>query len=244
MELHRSRWCVNGDAALFDALLGASTDPNTASPEGETALMTAARTGVPGAITALLARGADVNAKESTRGQTALMWAAGEGHAAAIKTLIAGGADINLRSAGGWTALLFAVREGQTGAVQALLDAGASVNDAQEPPAPSTRRSTTAANSGGAGAAAARPAGGPSALVLAVGSNHYELAAYLLDRGADPNAAAHGWTALHQITWMRKPVRAATTGPAGSGDMDGFELVRRLAAHGADLDARMTRRHR
>jgi hypothetical protein len=27
----------------------------------------------------------------------------------------------------------------------------------------------------------------------------------LVDRGADPNLAPNGWTALHQITWVRKP---------------------------------------
>jgi uncharacterized protein len=234
--------CVNGNAAMVEALLTASADPNTASPQGETVLMTAARTGVPGAITALVARGADVNAKETTRGQTALMWAAGEGHAHAVKALIAAGADVHARSSGGWTALLFAVREGQTGVVQALLDAGANVNDAQQPPPAAGGRRASGAG-GGAGAAAAPAAGGPSALVLAVGSNHYELAAHLLDRGADPNAAAQGWTALHQITWMRKPGQGSNgPGPAGSGNMDSLELVGRLAAHGADLNARMTRR--
>ena len=235
--------CVNGNAAMVETLLAASADPNTVSPQGETALMTAARTGVPGAIKALLARGATANAKETTRGQTALMWAAGEGHAAAIQALIAGGADIQARSTGGWTALLFAVREGQTAAVDALLDAGANVNDAQQPPATGGRRGAAPANAVAGGAAAAPPAGGPSALVLAVGSNHYELAAHLLDRGASPDAAAQGWTALHQITWMRKPGQGSNgPGPAGSGNMDSLELVRRLAARGADLNARMTRR--
>jgi ankyrin repeat protein len=71
---------------------------------------------------------------------------------------------------------------------------------------------------------------------------HYELAAYLLERGADPNAANEGWTVLHQITWVRKPSQVANAGPPGSGTMDSLELVRRLAARGADLNARMTRR--
>jgi uncharacterized protein len=230
--------CVNGSVAMVEKLLAASADPDTASPQGETALMTAARTGVPDAITAIITRGANVNAKEGTRGQTALMWAAGEGHAAAVKALIAGGANVHARSTGGWTALLFAVREGQTAAVQALLDAGADVNDAQQPPAGRGRGGAVAG-----GGAAVAPAGGPSALVLAVGSRHYELAALLLDRGADPNAAAQGWTALHHITWMRKPGQGSNGPvPAGSGSMDSLELVKRLAARGADPNARMTRR--
>ena len=237
--------CVNGNRAIVNELLDAGADPNAASPRGETVMMTAARTGVPAVIGALVDRGADVDAKEATRGQTALMWAAGEGHVGAINALVAAGADIKARSTGGWTALLFAVREGQTAAVRALLDAGANVNDAQVPPpaAPRGRGNATVAGAGAQRGRGAAAAGGPSALVLAVGSKHYELASDLLDRGADPNAAAQGWTALHQITWMRKPGQGSNgAGPTGSGTMDSLELVRRLAARGADLNARMTRR--
>lgn len=46
-----------------------------------------------------------------------------------------------------------------------------------------------------------------------------ELAATLLDRGADPNAAAQGWTALHQVTWVRKAgLGDNTPAPEESGD--------------------------
>ena len=45
-------------------------------PEGETALMTAARSGNVEALRVLLAHGADVNAQERWMGETALMWAA------------------------------------------------------------------------------------------------------------------------------------------------------------------------
>jgi uncharacterized protein len=230
--------CLNGNAALIDTLLQAGADANMVMAAGETPLMTAARTGAADAVQILLDHHADVNVKESSHGQAALMWAAGEGHVDAIKALIAAGADLRARSNGGWTALLFAVREGQMDTVRALLDAGAEVNDAVQPPAGARRgRATTGSD------AAARPQGGPSALILAVASNHYELGAFLLERGADPNAAAQGWTALHQVTWMRKPGQGTNRpGPLGSGNMDSLEFVRRLAAHGADLNARMTRR--
>ena len=72
---------TNGNAAMMELLLKAGANANAAQSEGETALMTAARTGVPAAVKTLLAHGADINAKESWRGQTALMWAAAEGHA-------------------------------------------------------------------------------------------------------------------------------------------------------------------
>jgi uncharacterized protein len=238
--------CVNGNVAIAQALLDASANANAVTPQGETVLMTAARTGVPEVLTALVKRGANVNATDNLRGQTALMWAAGEGHAAAVRALVAASADIHARYKGGWTALLFAAREGQADAVQALLESGSALNEEQQPPAGGGRGRGTGGGNGGAaggGRAAASPVGGPTALMLAVANNHYELAAHLLELGADPNASAQGWTALHQITWMRKPGQGSNgPGPAGSGSLDSLELVRRLVAHGADLNARMTRR--
>lgn len=227
---------TNGNTAMLELLLKAGANPNAAQAEGETVLMTAARTGVPAAIKTLLAHGADVNAKEAWRGQTALMWAAAEGHPEAIAVLIEAGAQVYARSNAGWTAFLFAAREGQVAAARALLAGGANVNE--------TLLARTGRGRGaGPGGAAPPPAGGSSALVVAVGSGHFELAATLLDAGADPNAAAQGWTALHHITWIRKPGTGSNDpAPYGSGEMDSLSLVRKLKAHGADVNARVTRR--
>jgi ankyrin repeat protein len=232
---------TNGDAAILELLLKAGANPNATQSEGETALMTAARTGVPAAVKTLLAHGADVNAKESWRGQTALMWAAAEGHADAIQLLLEAGAQINARSNAGWTPLLFAAREGRIAAVKTLLAGGADVDDAL---VARPGRGRGAGAGGGATGGAARPlARGTSALVLAVGSGHFELAAALLDAGADPNAAAQGWTALHHLTWIRKPGTGSNDpAPYGSGNMDSLTLVRKLKAHGANVNARVTRR--
>ena len=229
--------CLNGNASFVELLLKAGADANAATPAGETALMIASRAGVADIVNQLLAHGADPNVKESLRGQTALMWAAGEGHSEAIRALIERGADFRARSNAGWTALLFAAREGQSEAVQTLLHVGADVNDALP------------ANTGGA---RRRPEGAPggaddprglSALHLAVASRHYDLAALLLEKGANPNATGPGWTALHHLTWVRKP-GMGTNGPPprGSGTMDSLELVRRLAKAGADLNARVTKK--
>lgn len=218
---------LNGSATLIEMLLKAGADPNTATPEGESALMIAARTGIASAVKILLAHGADPNSKEGYRGQSALMWAASEGHLQAVEALLEGGADIKARSTQGWTALLFAARDGRMEVVRALLDAGADANESLERPGRAPGGQSTR---------------GASALLLAVGSNHYELAGYLLGRGADPNSANEGWTALHQLTWMRRPSQTSSAGPHGSGKMDSLELARRLAARGANLNARMTRR--
>ena len=225
--------CTNGSPAMVELLLDAGADPNTALAAGETALMTAARTGVVEVVDLLLARGADVNAAEAWRGQTALMWAAAEGHAAVVSALLAAGADVGAASGQGFTALLFAAREGRIAVAELLLDAGASLDDAL---------SINSGRTAGGVEMVAASADGLNAFLLAVGSAHYELAALLLERGADPNAAPRGWTALHQLSWVRKAGDAGSNNPApeGSGDLDSLEFVRLLAAKGADLNARVT----
>jgi ankyrin repeat protein len=175
-------------------LLKAGADANGTGSSGETVLMTAARTGNVDTVKTLLAHGANPNAKETARSQTALMWAAAEGHVAVVRALAAAGADLRARSTGGLTALLFAVREGNTNVVKTLLEVGADVNEVTAAPPTARRRPAGQADSG-------EPSGGTSALVLAVANAHFELASFLLDAGANPNAAEQGWTALHQLTW-------------------------------------------
>jgi ankyrin repeat protein len=226
---------VNGDAPVIEALLEAGANPNSTLMEGETALMTAARSGSVEAVELLLDAGANVNAQESWKGQTALMWAAAEGHAAVIPALVAHGADPGLRSKRGFTALLFAARDGQTDVVQTLLEAGADLDEQL-----SINSTLTA---GGVERRRASDAG-LNAFLLAAGNAHFELAAYLMDRGADPNAAPRGWTALHQLSWVRKAGIAGSNNPAprGSGVMTSLDFARKLIANGADLDARVTTR--
>jgi len=224
---------LNGNAATIGVLLEAGADPSAASDEGETALMVAARTGKIDAVNLLLARGADPNVKEQWRGQTALMWAAAEGYAPVIETLVARGADVSARSNGGFTAILFAAREGRIAAVDALIKAGADMSDSL----PIRKRAPQ-------NAPPPPPDPGPNAFLLAAANAHYELAAWLLDRGADPNAAPQGFTALHQVSWVRKAGIAGSNNPApqGSGTMDSLAFVRKLVAKGATLDTRVTKK--
>ncbi len=145
--------------------------------------MTAARTGNPEVVNALIARGANVNAAETWQGQTALMWAALENNPAAVKALVDHGADMEARSKelsfpeyryetngmavfqlpkGGWTALMYAARENAIDATAALADLKADLN-------------------------AASRQEGTTALQLAIINVHYDLANLLLEKGADPN---------------------------------------------------------
>ncbi len=236
--------CINGNTGIIERLLKAGAHANRAFPTGETPLMTAARSGQADAAKVLLAHGADVNARETYRGQTALMWAAARGDAAMIKTLLEAGANVQATTPtvvrkdpndvadfkreaaqtvsgyryadvdpSAFSALTFAVREGHIDAAKALLDGGANVNDVV--------------------------ADGTSALVVAVTNAHYELAAYLLDRGADPNANAQGWTALHQAIRSRRAATRFYIAPVPTGTMDSFELIKKLIASGAHVNARM-----
>lgn len=221
---------TSGNAAMVELLLSAGADANTTLPGGETALMTASRTGKLDAVQVLLRRGANVNAKETARGQTAIMWAAAEGHTAVVEALIAAGADWRVRLESGFTPLLFAVREGHSATVQAFLKAGANVNEVIEVPR-NARRVRGA------------PSAGTSALHLAVGNAHYDLASLLLDQGADPNAIGPGYTVLHTLTWVRKPGGGDNDpAPQGSGRMTSLELAKKLVARGANVNARMTKK--
>ena len=225
---------VNGSAPVIALLIEAGADTNAPSSEGETPLMVAARTGKVDAVQSLLAHGANPNATEGWRGQTALMWAAAEGHSAVVRVLVAAGAHLHARSNGGFTPLLFGARHGQIATVEALLTSGARMDDAL----PVRRRNAEGAEGTGS------PEAGLNAFLLAVANAHYELAAWLLDRGADPNAAPQGYTALHQVSWVRKAGIAGSNNPApeGSGNMDSLAFVRTLVSKGARLNARVTKR--
>jgi ankyrin repeat protein len=188
----------NGSLALVRKLLEAGANPNAALLSGETPVMVAARSGYPDVVEQLLNKGANANA-HGTRGQTALMWAVSQKHPGVVKVLLSHHADIQLKSDvwtdvmaipphgylgynkaiphGGETALMFAARVGDLESAKLLVAAGANVNDAD--------------------------AWGVSATTLAAHSGFRDLVEFFLEKGADPNAALNGFTALHEAVMRR-----------------------------------------
>ena len=247
---------TNGSARALEALLAAGVDPNTSTVEGEPVIMTAARTGTVDALKVLIARGADVNTREKWFGETAVMWAASENHGDAIRVLAEAGADLNARSTlldapvlefprsggpnsplprGGWTALMFAARDGAIDAAGALADLGANLNATALPQTDVPLKPEEIA------AAQAKNIG-TSALVYAIINVHYDLAAMLLDKGADPNVvdgagmgALYAAVDMNSLQWVQ-----GRPAPILTDHFDGVDLVKRLLAKGAKPNARLT----
>ncbi len=217
--------CENGSSALVAILLEAGADPNRALPFGETPLMTAARAGDADVVGQLLSAGAEVDAATDAGAygaQTALMWAVAQAHPAVVEVLLAHGADVHARSttftetvktiptyanyglqcvprsecyitevrSGGFTPLLFAARVGDLASARLLVAAGADVNES----APD----------------------GAGALAVAALSGQGAVGAFLLDRGADPNADEGGYAPLHAAILQRDRVLAEALLSAGA----------------------------
>lgn len=221
---------VNGSVAAATALIEAGADPNVVLPEGETILMTAARTGQPDLLRLLIDRGARVEAREKWYGETALIWAVAENHPDATKVLLERGADVNVRSAalafprrrtgqsvlslGSWTPLMYAARENALDAARVLVAAKADLN-LTDPD-------------------------GATALVIAILNANYEFAAFLLDVGADPNVVDNeaGMGALYAaIDMHRLAIGHGRPNPRPSGRLDALDIVKRLLDRKADANA-------
>jgi uncharacterized protein len=186
-----SEAAIVGNAEVIEALLKAGADVESAGADGQTALMVVARSSNVEAARVLIKHGAEVNARESWREQTALMWAAAESQPDMVKQLIRSGAELDARSqvnewprqvsaepriqwrpAGGLTALLYACRQGCLACVKHLVEGGADVNLGDPK--------------------------GVTPLIMATTNLNFDIAAYLLAKGANPNKWDYwGRTALY-----------------------------------------------
>ena len=164
-----------------------------------------------------------------------------------VKALVAAGAEVNARSTvleapvlefprsggpnspfprGGWTALMFAAREARWTRRSALA----------EPAPTSTRwrcRETDIPLKGEELASADRGIG-TSALVFAIINSHFDLAATLLDKGADPNvadlsgmAALYAAVDMNSVQWTQ-----GRPAPIFTDRLDAVDLVEAAAAEG------------
>jgi len=90
-------------------------------------LLMAAEKGDTGKVRALIAEGADVNARDELL-WTPLMRAAAKGHTETAETLIALGAGVDAQDNVSWTALFHASFNGHTETAEMLINRGAVVN--------------------------------------------------------------------------------------------------------------------
>jgi ankyrin repeat protein len=226
---------TNGSALMIGKLLDAGESANAVlSESGDTVLMVASRTGEPDAVSVLLNHGADVN-KTNAQGQTALMWAAAEKNAAAVQVLIDRKADLNARThpappakpldtifsapypVGGMTALLFAARQNDMKSASELIAAGADIKETAQD--------------------------GTSPILVAVMNGHYGLAKFLLEKGADPNAAdGKGRAALYAAVDMRNLEWSTRPAPPERDKVTELDLIEALLDHGANPNLRLTKK--
>jgi ankyrin repeat protein len=252
---------LGGHAAVVHALIAAGSDVSARTATGTTPLMLAARAGDVEGAARLVAAGADVNLVEAVHGQSALMIAAGLDRAEVVTLLLARKADaalgskvVDLRTLtapsdalgrrprgadntvagvsrpyayneligaqGGLTALHFAARQGSSRAARALLAGGANVN------APS-------------------PGDASTPLLVAIINGHFDLAAEMLQHGADANAANEaGVTPLYATLNVQWAPIAAYPQPRAhlQQTRSHLDLLTLLLEKGADPNRRINRK--
>jgi ankyrin repeat protein len=239
-----SQACTNGSDAFVRLLLKSGANPNTAIATGETPLMTCAKSGSVDAVKRLVEYGATIEAREPDQHQTALMWAATEHHLNVVQALIDAHADLKAHSKAGFTAMHFAARQGDLEMVQLLLKAGVDVNILSEAEPTKAAGPARAFLIGGRKTAGVN---GYTPLLVATVRAQVPLALWLLDHGADPNIGDAGFTPLHWVStewesFTANRVYGLIDGMGGIPDRQAkLQLVNALLAHGANVNARMTK---
>jgi uncharacterized protein len=244
-----SQACTNGSDAFVRLLLKSGANPNTPIGTGVTPLMTCAKSGSVDAVKRLVEYGAAIEARETAEHQSALMWAASEHQLKVAQALIDAHADLNARSKAGFTAMHFAARQGDLEMVQLFLAAGVNVNVLSQAE-PGTAPPTTGYTGVGRLAIGGRKTAGVSGytpLLVATVRAQVPLALYLLDHGADPNIGDAGFTPLHWVStewenYTANRVYGLIDAMSGIPDRQAkLKMVNALLAHGANVNARMTK---
>lgn len=198
---------LNGRPGAVDALLVHGADPNSAEAyRGQTALMWAAGEGNVEAAQLLIDAGANVTVR-SNSGFTAVLFAVRNAHIGTVRLLLDNGANVNDLAPDGTSALNVAIVNAFFELASVLLDYGADPNlpDARGSPLHSIAWLNKPGVTGDAGVGelprlAPQPTGEVTAL---------ELAARLLDHGADPE---------RRIDWEEirfDPVGGTARNPSG-----------------------------
>lgn len=224
-------------------------DVNTKDKRGSTPLMYAAAYGSVDSMQALIAGGADVNAKNAFDA-TALLWSASD--IGKVRLLVAHGADVNARSKPGRTPLIVAAaHDGASEIVKLLLDKGADAS-ARDSSGSTALLAAADANDTASvrllvekgvdvnarGSAINLGVNGQTALMSAAGHGNVEVIKLLLAKGADVNAAAvaealkvkNGPTAVGSLTPLLQAVAYG-----------GADAVKLLLDAGADVNAKDVR---
>lgn len=193
------QWAVYyGEVEFAARLLQAGADPNRGTPDTlVTPLSLAVEAGNPALVALLLDAGADPDAR-LLDGETVLMKAARDGMSEAGQLLVAHGADVGIRHEKyGHTALMLAANAGAAEMVDLLLEQGGDPNVATHWIGEETWIRPNGQPGFGNGIGIIRggtPAdrgrrdplmGGMTALLYAARHNHAQVAAALLDAGAD-----------------------------------------------------------
>ena len=245
---------ASGDVDEVKRLLSEGHDVNSRKSEGQTPLHMASRAGHDDIVKLLLARGADIEAKEGKDGRTPLHLAALRARKNVAETLLAAGADINSRN-DRWnsTPLHDATIPGDMGVITMLVDKGADIkimdifgkmalHNAVEFNRPEVVKFFLAR---GADVNQIRGEGYESTpLHMAAGSGNKDMIELLLANGADVNVKIFGETALHHAMMADKKdmVRfllakgfktSAINAAAFLGELD---KVKTLVAEGADIN--------
>lgn len=217
-----------------------------------TPLIEAAKSSDRGAVRALIAKGADVNAVEPD-GTTALHWASYRDDVESADAILRAGAKVNSANDLGATPLWIASLNGSAAMVRRLLQAGANPNAAlllgETPVMVASRSGSTEvveqllAKGANVNASAAR---GQTALMWAVAQNHPDVVKVLLARGADVHAKSDVWSQVmavppHGLLEYNRAVPhggdTALMFAARAGDLDSAKLLVSAGANVNDADA-------